>query len=269
MWLRLRQIALVATELDPVVDALCDTLGIRVCYRDPGVAQFGLHNALMPVGNQFIEVVAPTRDDTAAGRYLDRRAGDGGYMVITQCDDFEVRRKRVDELGLRLAFSFEVPGQFRNMQIHPKDSGGTFFEIDHQMGDGWHLPDGPWHPAGPSWKQGRDMSRVDGIKAAEIQADDPNELAARWGAIAEVPVTVVDEIPTLRFDNADIRFVPCRDGRPEGLGGIDVGTHGADIVEQTAKANGSWIDDGERAPIDGRYGARVEIGGMRIRPVSP
>ena len=42
MWLRLRQIALVAKELAPVEKALIDTLGIEVCYRDPGVATFGL-----------------------------------------------------------------------------------------------------------------------------------------------------------------------------------------------------------------------------------
>ena len=46
MWLRLRQIALVANKLEPVIDDLCDVLGIEVCYRDPGVATYGLENAL-------------------------------------------------------------------------------------------------------------------------------------------------------------------------------------------------------------------------------
>ena len=32
--LRLRQVALVARELEPVVDALCDVLGVEVCFRD-------------------------------------------------------------------------------------------------------------------------------------------------------------------------------------------------------------------------------------------
>ena len=50
MWLRLRQIALVANKLEPVLDDLCDTLGIEVCYRDPGVGTYGLENALMPIG---------------------------------------------------------------------------------------------------------------------------------------------------------------------------------------------------------------------------
>ena len=34
------------------------------------------------------------------------------------------------------------------MQLHPKDTGGSFFEIDEQRGDNAHALDGPWHPAG-------------------------------------------------------------------------------------------------------------------------
>ena len=95
MWLRLRQIALVANKLEPTLDDLREVLGIEVCYRDPGVGRYGLENALLPIGNTMLEVVAPTREDTAGGRYLERRGGDGGYMVITQCDDHAPRRKRV------------------------------------------------------------------------------------------------------------------------------------------------------------------------------
>ena len=119
--LKLRQIALVAAELAPVEAAIVDVLGVSVCYRDPGVAYFGLENALFPIGDQFLEVVAPTQAGTAGGRYLERRGGDGGYMVITQCDDHAVRRARVDDLGVRIAHEFETD-VFRNMQLHPKDT---------------------------------------------------------------------------------------------------------------------------------------------------
>ncbi len=114
MWLRLRQIALVARELEPVIKDFQQVLGIEVGYRDPGVARFGLENALLPIGNQILEIVAPIEEGTAGGRYLERRGGDGGYMVITQCDDHGPRRKRIEELGIRIAHEFEVPGKFRN-----------------------------------------------------------------------------------------------------------------------------------------------------------
>ncbi len=221
LWLRLRQIALVAEKLAPVEQQLTSVLGIEVCFRDPGVGHFGLENALFPIGNQLLEVVAPVKENTAGGRYLARRGGDGGYMVITQCNDHAPRRARVKELGVRIVNQFDS-GEFRNMQLHPKDSGGSFFEIDEMVGPGAHDPDGPWEPAGKDWQRARRLERVTAIVAAEVQCDDQQKVAARWSEIAEIPLTDEGGDPVLPLDNASLRFVPCTDGRPEGLGGIDV-----------------------------------------------
>ena len=81
--LRLRQIAFAASDLPQAEAALRDALGVELCYRDPNVGVFGLKNALFPVGDQFLEIVAPREDGTTAGRYLER-FGAGGYMVILQ-----------------------------------------------------------------------------------------------------------------------------------------------------------------------------------------
>ena len=238
MWLRLRQIALVAHELAPIEAQLHEVLRINVCHRDPGVGHYGLGNALLPIGNEILEVVAPIRENTAGGRYLERRGGDGGYMVITQCDDHGPRRARVAQLGIRIVNQFETH-EFRNLQMHPKDTGGSFFEIDEQLGPNAHDPDGPWEPAGPDWQAGRCLERVTGISGAEIQADDPAKVAARWGEIAELPV-VTNEAgqPTIELANATLRFVPCTDGRPEGLGGIDVIARDRQAIVDAAAASG-------------------------------
>ena len=218
MWLRLRQIAFVARELAPIEDALIDVLGLQVCFRDPGVGIFGLHNALFPVGNQFIEVVAPNdpNEDTAGARYLSRRRGDGGYMVITQCDDQAPRRARFEKLGVRLVTDHQGDS-FVNMQLHPKDTGGSFFEIDDMLGPKAHDVDGPWHPAGPNWQIAK-TKRVSSIMGATIQCDDPTAVAARWSDIAELPL----DGTTLPLENASLNFVPCIDGRPEGLSELDI-----------------------------------------------
>lgn len=235
MWLRLRQIALVAPELEPAVDELRALFGIEVCFRDPGVAHFGLVNALLPLGNQLVEIVAPTREGTAGGRYLERRGGAGGYMVITQCDDHAPRRKRIEQLGVRIVNEFETH-DFRNMQMHPKDTGGSFFEIDQQLGEGALDLDGPWEPAGGAdWKKAKHTERVARISAAEIQADDPKKVAARWAEIAELPIKPGAH-PTIELDNATLRFVPITDGRPEGLGGLDIVTHDRDAILGTVRA---------------------------------
>ena len=79
MSITLRQICLVAEKLAPALDDFKAVFDIDVCFVDEGVAAFGLENALMPIGTDFIEIVAPVKENTAAGRYLERRGGDGGY----------------------------------------------------------------------------------------------------------------------------------------------------------------------------------------------
>ena len=248
----MRQVALVAEKLAPVEAELCDVLGIDVCYRDPGVGHFGLENALFPVGNELLEVVAPIREGTAGGRYLERRGGDGGYMVITQCNDHAVRRARVEALGIRLVAQLNS-GDFRNMQLHSKDTGGSFFEIDEMRGPRAHEPDGPWEPAGPDWQRARRVDRVTGIRAAEVQCADPQQVAERWSEIAEIPLTEEAGHPALPLANARVRFVPCEDGRPEGLGGIDLACADKAAI-LTAAA--------ERGAVSGK--GQLRLGGMRI-----
>jgi Glyoxalase-like domain len=216
MTLRLRQICLVAPHLEPSVSTICTVLGTMVSYVDPNVEKYGLVNALMPFGNSFLEVVAPTRDGTAAGRYLDRRGGEGGYMVILDCDAIEPWLAHLPTAGVRIANDLDYPGEYRGLQLHPRDTGGALLEINHSHGGAW---DGPYHPAGPRWRGGDDDER---IVAAELQSPDPARLAKRWSEILRRPVRDAAGVATIDLDLGALRFVSATDGRGEGLGGIDV-----------------------------------------------
>jgi hypothetical protein len=219
MTLRLRQICLVAPHLEPSVSTFCTVLGTMVCHVDPNVETYGLVNALMPIGNSFLEVVAPTRDGTAAGRYLDRRGGEGGYMVILDCDDIEPWLAHLPAVGVRVANDLDYPGEYRGLQLHPRDTGGALLEINHSDGGAW---DGHYHPAGPRWNGAHGVEAEDAIMAAELQSPDPDRLAARWSEILRRPIRDVAGAPAIELDRGTLRFVPASDGRGEGLGGIDV-----------------------------------------------
>src|SRR5262249_55528945 len=149
-WIRLRQVALVAHDLDAVLADLRRELGLAVAFHDPAVATFGLRNAVLPVGTQFVEVVCPTKEGTAAGRQLARLGGDGGYMVICHTDDHASVRARTEALGIRKVLEADDHG-YKIMQLHPSDTGGSFLEIDFQPGG--DDPNGPWMPAGPDWQR--------------------------------------------------------------------------------------------------------------------
>jgi hypothetical protein len=61
----------------------------------------------MPIGDTFIEVVAPVEEGTTAGRLLDKRGGDGGYMAIFQVDDIAAARANAERLGVRVVARFD------------------------------------------------------------------------------------------------------------------------------------------------------------------
>lgn len=230
--MRLRQIALVARDLEPVVADLCAVLGIEVAFRDPGVRAFGLHNAVMPIGDTFLEVVSPVEPNTTAGRYLDRRGGDGGYMVILQCDDLDADRQRVAALGVRTVWQADLPG-IRGTHLHPRDVGGAILSLDAAD------PPSSWQWAGHDWTRAVHMEVVTEITAVELQADDPLALAQRWSQVLSRPVAQTGGgVVRIVFDQGAIRFVKATDGRGEGVGGIDVSVSDRSRLLATARNRG-------------------------------
>ena len=173
--IRLRQVALVARDLDAAVDELCGRLGLTVCYHDPGVQFFGLHNALMMIGDQFLEVVSPQQDGTTAGRLLDKRGGDGGYMSIYEVDDLDAREAALEQEGVRVVWRGDLP-DIRGRHLHPADVGGAIVSIDQPA------PNGAWHWGGPNWVAHQDTSVVSAIAGVVVGAKDPAAMRRRWRA---------------------------------------------------------------------------------------
>jgi hypothetical protein len=214
--MRLRQVVLVARDLDRVVGDLTAVLGIEVAFNDPAVAEFGLRNAVMPIGDTFLEVVSPVDPQATAERYLDRRRGDGGYMLIVQSSALDRDRERFAAMGIRTVWKADLAA-IRGTHLHPKDTGGTLLSVDDAT------PAESWQWAGPEWQRRIHRDAVDVIIAAEIQARDPRVLAERWSEILDRPAR---ELPSRSFeielDSSALRFVEDRDGRGEGLAGFDV-----------------------------------------------
>jgi catechol 2,3-dioxygenase-like lactoylglutathione lyase family enzyme len=216
---RLRQIAFAATDLPAAEEALRDALGVRLCHRDPGVAVFGLRNALFPVGDQFLEIVSPVGDATAAGRLLARRGGDCGYMVLLQVDDLGPVERRLAAAGVRIVFDAAADG-IRGLHLHPKDVPGAIVSVD--------AADDPaeWPWAGPDWRAHVDPTTVTAITGMDVAVDDPAAAAAIWGDVLGID----PDGSTLHLDDATIRFVG-RDGGDAGPGitAVDLATARPDL----------------------------------------
>lgn len=227
--MRLRQIALVASDLAAAEEAITASLGLELCFRDPGVGEFGLHNALFPIGDRFLEVVSPTQDGTTAGRLLDKR-GDGGYMVLFQTDDLDGLRQRLDESGVRVVFEAKGEG-ILGLHLHPKDLGGTIVSVDRS--------DDPaeWHWAGPEWRDHVRTEVVTDLVGVEVQVDDPAGTARRWAEVLGRDVT--DD--RVEVDDATIAFVPVTDGRGPGVSGIMVRSTDRAVAGTTMSLVGTTV----------------------------
>lgn len=215
--MRLRQIALVARDLRAAETDVCRALGLEVCYRDPGLATFGLRHGLYPIGDHLLEIVAPREPGTTAERFLDRR-GDGGYMVLVQCDDVDRERSRVNEAGIRIVFEAEESGDhsIHGLHLHPKDVGGAILSIDQAD------PPESWAWAGRDWQYHRREDIVNDLVGVEMQSSDPVQLAEQWASALGRPVSASGTEPVIELDDAVVRFVPDTDGRGDGMRSADV-----------------------------------------------
>ena len=235
---RLRQAVLVAAELEPVERALRDALGLDEPFRDPGVKEFGLRNAVFALGDCFLEIVSPIRPGTAAGRHLQRHGGDGGYMVLFDLEDLDGARSRAERDGVRVVWRIDLP-DISGTHLHPADMRGAIVSLDRSE------PYGTWRWGGPQWT-GRTGSGAPGhLASITVSVSDPEAVAERWGSVLGAQLDEGDA-PALSLDDGAVHFVPALDAAGEGI--VEFGFAGT-------------------AALDAAGGA-VEVGGVRMRSLA-
>lgn len=247
--LRLRQICLVAPQLEPAVGDIAEIMGLAVCHRDPNVGKYGLENALLPVDSILLEVVAPFQDGTAAGRFLDKTGGRGGYMAIFSCDDPDERRRNAERLGVRVAHVIEHPPYY-GVQLHPRDCRAAFIEFNRTAGSDNVM--GPYPPAGPDWQAAIRRDRTRRLLRVEMQSPKPAALAAHWSAILGAGLqTGPDGMPEIALVNCSFRF---DNGPADALSGLVFEVTDTAAITQAARARGYTVD-----------GTSFLIGGVDVR----
>ena len=250
--MKLRQCVFVCKDIESSTEELCDILGIEVAFRDPGVGKWGLVNVVCPTGNDFLEIVSPAQDGTSAGRYIERRHGDGGYMVIIQVDDAKAERARVTGLGVRAVAEKDLP-EYSYTHFHPSDTSGVLLSLDTTFAPVGTEPKLWWPPAEKNWLPHARSDVTNGLVGVEIQSDDPDKTAEHWAKLLGRPV----DGDIIRLDDeGEVRFVPIADGRGPGVSAYDVRVVDRHRVLAAAKKRHK-----DRGPT------QVEVCGCRINLV--
>jgi hypothetical protein len=172
---------LAASALEPVASRLREELDLGEPFSDPAVAHFGLENRVFALGDTFLEVVSPVQEGTAAGRWLSRRGGDSGYMVMFEVDDLAAARERVAGAPAREVFEVELD-DIAEVHLHPADIRGAIVALSEPR------PHGAWRWGGPGW---RERSRPGSVAGVRIDVADPERVSARWSEVLGAPLDAV------------------------------------------------------------------------------
>ncbi len=230
--LRLRQICLAATGLEPAAGDLAAILRTPVCRRDPGVGAYGLENVLFAIGPRFLELVAPIREGTAAERFLHRSGGKGGYMAIFECADPAARRAHAEAIGIKLAHESRHDG-YHGVQLHPRDCRAAMIEFNHTEGGG--EPFGPYWPAGPEWQTFLRPEATRALVQVEIESPVSPDLALHWSRVLQAPVTGPRHGARIEIEDCALVFRSAPPGTREVLSALTLAV--ADVEASLAAAS--------------------------------
>lgn len=103
--------------------------GAEVAHRER-IERDGVHEALLAVGDSFIQLLAPLREDSPVGRFLARH-GPGVHHVGYGVADVAATLADLKELGVRLVDDHPRPGS-RGCTVaflHPKGAMGVLVEL--------------------------------------------------------------------------------------------------------------------------------------------
>ena len=245
--MRLRQLVFVSRERDRLAREICTLLDLKESYHDAGLINFGLENVLIPLGDTFFEIVMPVQENTTAERFLVKRNGDGGYMVIVDVDDFESEQKRVESSGIEIVWHgnrSEEEINARTIHLHPKQVGGAILSIDHMN------PKNAWLWAGTNWEKDINKNLVDVLSGVVMQSDDPEQLCMQWEKALGMK-KAADELK-IQLVESTINFVESIDGRGEGINAFKIKALKKDQIIKNAKSMKIFKDE------------EISLGGVKI-----
>jgi hypothetical protein len=191
------------------------------------------------------------RDDATAKRWIAKRSGDAGYMVIVQCDDLPTLAREIDRAtsaGASVVWEGQHAGA-RTAHFHPRELG-AIASLDAMPS--W----GEWVWAGPNWRERSRTGVTRAITGAELASRDPERLAARWTALLGVKARRTGDdlaIPLPR--GGRIAFVAGDGG--DALVGVEIALADPAHFEARARARGVLGADGA-----------ATIAGVRFVPAS-
>ena len=133
---KIEHVALAVADLDAAIAHYRDVWGIEVSHREK-VEDEGVEEAMLPLGDTFLQLVAPTGEETTVGRFLANR-GEGMHHLAYEVDDLARTLEDLKAKGVQLIDEVPRRGGRGHLVafVHPKSNHGLLVELIQSPGGG-------------------------------------------------------------------------------------------------------------------------------------
>jgi len=241
---RIHHVGIVVHSADDALGFFRDTLGLTVT-EDRVVEEQGVRGVLLAVGENEIELLEPTRDDTGVARFLQSR-GQTLHHICFNTDDVVAELARLKGLGVDLIDETPRDGLAGRIAfIHPKAMHGVLVElatppagghVSHDKGfDHLAVTVADYPAARATWKQNIGLEVTNEIRNEE-----------RGMLIAQLPSgqCMVELISATSPDSPLAARIAEQGERASSMVAIEV----ADIDAAVAKYRGKGLELPDPAP---------------------
>jgi len=131
---RIDHVGIAVEDIDAALETYRERFALGPVHREQ-VAEQGVDAALLDVGENHVELIAPLGPETTVARFLATR-GSGLHHVAYQVSDIDAELDRLRAAGMRLIDEQPRTGirGSRVAFVHPKSTGGVLTEIVEPAG---------------------------------------------------------------------------------------------------------------------------------------
>jgi methylmalonyl-CoA/ethylmalonyl-CoA epimerase len=126
---KIEHVALAVSDLDAAISFYRDTWGLEVSHRER-VEDQGVEEAMLPLGESYLQLLAPTSPDTTVGKFIARR-GEGLHHIAYEVDDLATTLAELKANGVALIDEQPRRGGRGHMVafVHPRGNHGLLVEL--------------------------------------------------------------------------------------------------------------------------------------------
>ena len=126
---KIEHIAVAVADLDAAIALYRDVWGLEVSHRER-VEDQGVEEAMVRIGDSYIQLLGATGPDTTVGKFLERR-GEGLHHIAYEVEDLEASLAQLKEQGVALIDEKPRLGGRGHMVafVHPKGNRGLLVEL--------------------------------------------------------------------------------------------------------------------------------------------